>query len=252
MSGAKPFLIGYAVAYLVIAVTLNILLGPPGMSSDYLSKYKAEHDSYIDAVKRDEFKLWLEKPLLNPPDEALQGLIDLVQETESRPEFIAEQRRRGLYETSLNIFNALMFVLIVVRFGRVPFMTFVDAQVAAVRTRIEESDEDRRAAAERKSAAQRKLAGLEVEGMKMDESIRERTAKEKQRIEENTASALALLEKETEDRHRQEELLARQAMKEELVEQAIAMITERYLEKRSAETESQRIDEFIEDLGRLN
>ena len=86
----------------------------------------------------------------------------------------------------------------------------------------------------------------------MDKSIRERAAKEKQRIEESTASALRLLEKETEDRRHQEELLARQAMKEEIVEQAIAVIRERYLEKRNAETESQRIDEFIEDLGRLN
>ncbi len=71
----KLFLLLYFGFYLIVAVSLNYTLGPPGMSAEYMSEHKVEQDRYVQITKDPVYKHWQQRPELNPPDASLQNIL---------------------------------------------------------------------------------------------------------------------------------------------------------------------------------
>lgn len=247
----KRFLIGYTLLYLVVAIALNVSMGPPGMSRMFLDAHKAEHDRYLETTKSDAYKLWKENAELNPPDEALLERIAFVREYEASSEFQDEQRRRGIYGALFDVFNALMLIALVGRFGAKPLLGLLDSMIAQVRSTIESAERAENEAAERLDRAQAGLAGLEGERTQLEAETSDRLSQELEKIAAQSEKSAALLQTETEDRKHHEELLAQRALKEALVEESMKVLVERYNATRSPEQESALIDQFVDQLGKM-
>lgn len=249
MSQYKNFLIGYAVVYLVAAISLNVVLGPPGLSGAYLDEYKADHDRYLDITKDDAYKLWAEKPSLNTPEEAFASEIEFVTEYRNRAAFILEDTRRGRYDLAFALFNVTMVLVLVTRFGRKPMLNLIKSMIQDVRDRIGDAEKQRQVGEKRKNEALSKVDGLPDEHSKHEAATDRRIAREAEKVKESTAHGLAMLERETADRKHHEELLAEGEMKRALVDQALKVVAERYEANRSPETESALLDKFAAQLG---
>lgn len=247
----KRFLVGYTLLYFMVAIALNVTLGPPGMSRGYLDTYKVEHDRYLETTKSDAYKLWQENAELNPPDEAMLERIAFVSEYEGRGEFQSEQRRRSIYGGLFDVFNALMLIVLAGRFGAKPLLGLLDSMIAQVRSTIESTEHAENEAAERLGRAETGLAGLEGERAQLEAETNDRLSLELEEIVAQSEKSAALLQTETEDRKHHEELLARRALKEALVEESMKVLVERYNATRSPEQESALIDQFVDQLGKM-
>ena len=250
MSGPKPFLIGYTVIYLAVALGLNLTLGPPGLSRAYLDEYKADHDQYLAIVKSDDYKLWKERPKRTTDDSRLNAKIIFASEYEARDEFIAEQRRRGAYDTIFDVFNVGMLVLLIVRLATKPLLGLIDSTIADIQERIDEADTLRDRAAVRKHAAESQLANIEHDRARLREEYAEKIERETARIDELTAQSLELLARETEDRKRQETAKAARALKVALIDAAVDHVCVRYEATRSSESESRLTRQFVDQIGK--
>lgn len=252
MSSVKRFLIACAVIYMVLAILINITLGPPGLSGDYLDEFKPDHERYLYITKGDDYKLWAENPELHPPNEKLSDAdIEFVSDYEDGDAYQAEVTRRWRYQAIFDFLTFTMIIILGVRFGKAPVLAFLDARVDEVRRRIQRAEDASAAAVKRKGDAQTKLDGLDQERTDTGDATQRRIELERARIEESTAQALALLERETEDRRHQEELKAQGLMKRELVDEAIEIISERYKAERTKEQESVIIDQLMQQLEKM-
>lgn len=245
---AKRFLIVYFGVYLAVSILINVTLGPPGMSEAFTKRFKQDYDRYLTIAKSEDYLRWRERPELMQPDTALVDNIAFVERFEATPEFNAEQTRRYWYGTAVDFFRFIMIAILAWYFGKAPLLRFLDNQREAIRRRIEQAESARAHAAEQQRAAMEKLAGLEDEKARMYREADARVAQEETAARESTAQSLALLEQETEDRIRHEEILAQQALKAALVDRAIAMIQEQYVQERTPERESILIDDFARHL----
>lgn len=249
MSGQKPFLIAFGVTYFMVAIGLNLMLGPPGLSQEYLDEYKADHDRYMTIVKSDDYKLWLERPERTTDDPKLNAKIIFASEYEARDEFKAEQRRRGRYDTLFNFFNVGMLVLLIVRLAKKPLLGLLDSTIADIEAGIDEADTLRDRAAVRKHAAESRLANIEHNRERLREEYAEKTERENTLIKEHTAQSLELLARETEDRKRQETAKAARALKMALIDAALDHVRTGYEATRSSESESKLTDQFVDQIG---
>lgn len=250
MSKHKPFLIAYVVMYFSVAIALNVILGPPGLSSTYLNLYKADHDQYLSIVKSDDYKLWKERPERTTDDPVLDEKIIFASEYEARNEFIAEQRRRGLYDTLFDFFNVGMLVFLIVRLAAKPVIGLMDSTIADIQTQIDEADALRDRAAVRKHAAESRLANIEHDQDALKEETVEKIERETVAIKEHTVQSLELLKRETEDRKRQETAKAARALKVALIDAALDHVRKGYEATRSSETESKLTHQFVDQIGK--
>ena len=250
MSRHKPFLIAYVVIYFTVALGLNLTLGPPGLSRVYLDEYKADHDRYLTIVKSDDYKLWKERPKRTTDDSRLNAKIIFASEYEARDEFIAEQRRRGAYGTLFDFFNVGMLILLIARFATKPLLGLIDSTIADIQERIDEADTLRDRAAVRKHAAESRVANIEHDREALKEEYVEKVERETIRIKEHTAQSLELLERETEDRKRQETAKAARALKVALIDAAVDHVRAGYEATRSSESESRLTRQFVDQIGK--
>lgn len=248
MRSVKGFLIAYAAVYFVVAIGLNLWLGPPSMSSEYLETYKRDHDRYIETTKDPAYKRWEQRPHLNEPGPELASDIAFVEEYEARPEFQAEMARRGQYDILFDVFNVAMLLILVLRFGWKPLLRLLDDMRDAVARRIERAQEAARIAAERQKAAQDKINHLPAERDALEESMQTRIVEMRQEAALQGAQSLSALNKETEDRKRNEAALARQALRRELVDTALADVERRIREGDAAAIQHTMLETFISGL----
>ena len=132
-----------------------------------------------------------------------------MEEYTAREEYQQEMQRRSRYDLLFDFLRAAMVLVLVVRFGGAPLMRYLDSQVQHVRDRLGEAAETRRAAQEQ---------------------------------------ALAMIAQEQEDRVRNEELMAKRALKKELVEEALRILEADYAAKRTPESEAALVDKFVEQM----
>lgn len=244
----QRWLIVYLLAYLAVSSLLLVVLGPVGMSAAYLEEFEADHDRYTRTTKLDAYKRWHQRPELNPPDEDLAARIAFVEEYRVRPEFIAEQRRRATYGFLIDIFKVAMVIFLVLHFARKPMGELVRGMIETVSEKIGQAQEERDSAAQRKHAAQVKLEGLPAQKADIEAQTAERI-KEMQREDALAVeSRLENLERETEDRQRHDEALARLELKRELVNQAIDMLAERFRQRTAHAGDDALIDQFVHRL----
>ena len=102
----------------------------------------------------------------------------------------------------------------------------------------------------RKHAAESGSANIEHDRETLREEDVEKIERETDRINELTAQGLELLERETEDRKRQETAKAARALKVALIDAAVDHVRAGYEATRSSESESRLTRQFVDQIGR--
>jgi len=250
MNETKRFLLAFLGVYLVIGIAIVWAFGPPGLSSAYEDQYGAHHERYLGIIKSSDYKLWQENAKLHPPSPQLEADIAFVEEYTGRPAFQAEQRRRDIYRLLFEFFNMTTVIVIAVRFGRKPFLDFVDKQVSQIREKIEHSAEVRKAARQARDEAQAKVDGLPQEKQAVTQETQNAIAERQAQIAQETEAQLAHIAQETEDRKHLEARRAALSVKQELVEQAIAAVRQQLERGLGPQEEANLIDEFVRGLER--
>lgn len=252
MAGAKRFLIFYVLGYLIVATTLNLTLGPPGMSKGYLAEFKSDHNRYIEAIKNKEYKIYVQRPeLYDLGAEEYAGLNDraaFVEEYVVRPKYIAEEARRGRYELIFDFFNTAMVILLVGRFARKPFAGLIDGMIEAIRLKLKEAESAKNESAKRLEEAQGKINALPQDQAGYEELTKERIEIIRRDSALFTGQSVSILNKETEDRKRFEITKAKHEMKEKMVDTAINQVIESINASDSSSTDDHLIDQFIADI----
>lgn len=245
---AKIFLGVFLACYLVGGVVINFLLGPPAMSPEYMADYKSDHDRYLRVVKNDDYKLWKERPELNPPSASLKADLDFLNDYENRDAFRDEMTRRVRYEALFDVFNVLMLIGLVYYFARKPILGLLDRWIDTARTRIERAEKAHKAAAARRLELEQKLAHLRDEEMRLEEETNQRIAREQSIVSDSTEQGLQLLEQETADRKRHERDMAAKKLKRDLVESSMNLFIREYRDGQSINSETKIIDHFVDEL----
>jgi F-type H+-transporting ATPase subunit b len=274
---AKKFLIIYFSAYIGIALIANVLLGPPGQSSDYLEKHKDDHARYQETVKSAPYKHFTqltaagvdesealdriyapdegkgphEELLVDPPRGELERNLPFVREYASREDYQQEQARIWRYGIFFDFYNSLSLIVLVIWFGRKPFATFADGQIERVRARIDRAQRTRDDAGKRLAEAKGKLEGLEKERVYIQEQTERVIAQEVSDIQKGTEDTLAQIDTETEARLRVEEQAALARVQRELVDQAIGEITERLRQSVVQKHQTDLVNEFAKQIEGL-
>lgn len=252
MSPVKRFFLKLLAVYLVVAVLVLVVVGPPQLSGDYLEEYQADHDRYLEIIHSPEYKKHVQNPELHPAEGALAEDLAFVEEYEARPEFQAAAWRRDISVFLFECLNAGALLAIAIRFGRKPLLEFLDQQVADARKRLEWAQENRRKAEERKKQAQQQLDTLDQRRREITAHTQTVIQQERERIRNATEENLAQIETETNERIRVEELRTTLRIKRELVEQAVGELRERYAAERSEETLAQLVEDFARSLERTS
>ena len=244
MSPIKSFLLKYFAVYIIVGILINIIFGPPDYSKEYKSKYKADHDRYMEIVKSDKYKIWKENPRL---EEQPAG-VGFVEEYEANPDFIAEQRRRMLFNTLFDFFKVGMVLYLIIHFGRKPLCKFLDEQIENIKKKLEQGDKARNAAMQRRAEAQKKHDSLEQEKIDLEKERVDTIEEDRREMEELTTKTLAQIDAETKDRQQEEEHKAALLVKKELFTKAIDIIAEQVKENPSTEDNAEMFDQFIAEL----
>lgn len=250
MSPTKKFLIGLVVVYLIVAISLNIALGSPGLSKGYLADHSEAHDRYLDITKSDPYKLYKQRPHLQEPDAQLAASIEFVAEYEQNPLFLAEQARIWWRLLVFNLLNAATLIALAVRFLRKPLAAFLNDQVEQVRNRIEKAEQARAEAASNKEVAQAKLDEVDTDREQIASHARERADEEARAIAEATEHQLAQLEQETAERKDLEEHRAAMELKRQLVTHAVEQLEQQLRTTDSQKREDVLVGQFIAGLER--
>lgn len=264
MSAGRFFAIFFAV-YMVIAIAVNVLWGPPGMSADYLDKYEAEHERYIQIKKSEGYaryrqrsdmnliaKAYEDNPGLEPPLAELPAAVAFMEKYTAQPGFQAEMHRRFIYDTFFEVYNFAAVVFLILWFGRKPILSFLDDQIAVVRRKIERSESAESEAKERKNAAQSKIDGLGGEVARIEEQAQTMAAQDRENIEAMKQAALDQVAQETAERKAVEERRAAAQVRRELVEQAVDKLAAELRQNARADRQSTLIQRFARELSEAN
>ncbi|MBN2311770.1 MAG: ATP synthase F0 subunit B [Candidatus Hydrogenedentes bacterium] len=249
MSPAKRFLLWYFGVYLVVAVGATVVLGPPGLSGAYMEKYAHEHEHYLEIVKSDAYKLYIERPALHPPDDALAGRLGFVEQYEQRPEFLSEQNRMHVRGLFYEFFNALAVVVMAVRFARGPLLAFLDKRAAEIGARIDQADRAQREAAAQKEDAQAKMARVDEERSRIAEEGQGLASREAEAIAAGTEEQAAQIAEDTEARKRLEARRAAMQLKRDLVGKSIELLEARLKAEASEARENVLVDHFVQGVA---
>lgn len=252
MADVKRFLVLFVIAYLILSTSINVLLGPPGMSKGYLAEHKADHNYYLESIKNKQFKVWKQRPHLIDFDAdentGLQARVDFVTEYITRDAFLKEQRRRNIYDLLFDFFNTAMVIVLITRFARKPLAGLIDGMIDAIKTRIGTAQEAKRQAEERLDVAEHKIKGLTGDLAGYEELVEERIEIIRRDSALFTGESLAVLNTETADRKRFEEVKARQQVKELLVDAAIEEVLADFLSSSSNDADEVLIERFMAEL----
>ena len=251
MTPAKRFLLLFFAIYVAGAVAIIVLFGPPGYSGAYMEQYKDAHQHYLEIVKGSEYKRYIERPELHPAEGTFANDVAFVEEYESREAFQQEQRRVYLFNLLFEFYNAAAVVLIAVRFGRKPFLKFLDEKIDEIRRRIRKSEETRARAAKQKAEAAAKLNGLEDEKSQIEAQTDEAIRAEKETLEAMTEEVLQHIAIETEERRQREERQAAMQMKAEIVKRSVNRLAERLRDELTESEQAALVDQFVSRLERI-
>ena len=248
MTPAKRFLRVFLAVYVVVALALIILCGPPEYSAAYMNEFRDEHQRYLEITKSDAYKLHDQRPHLHPAEGRFAEDVAFVREYESREQFQQERRRIFVYNLLFDVLHAGALVVLAVRFGKQPLLNFLDERIEDVRRRIKRSEEARTRAASEKAQAEAKLKGLEDEKRRLERQTAESIQQEKEAIAALTAENLELLALETEERRQREARQAAMKLKAEIVERSVSLLTERLRTELTESDQAALLEQFVERL----
>jgi F0F1-type ATP synthase membrane subunit b/b' len=248
MNPVKRYLLIFLAVYLVGAVAAVILWGPPGLSAEYRAQYKADHDRYIEITKSKDYKLHKANPRIHPATGVLEDQVRFANDYSSRSEFIDESRRRTTFIYFFDIYNAIFLIALALRFGKKPFLAFVDEKIEDIRNRLEAAEQARLDAEQQHAQAQEQVDGLKEERELIAAHGDKTLEKESTRITEGTAHILEEIDREIEDHKRMEATKAAMHMKRELVGQATVLVEQQFREGTAAVPHDALVDQFVKGL----
>ncbi len=228
----------------------NWLLGPPGLSPEYLSQKHLEHEHYLETVKSLEYKLYSERPHLVDldADPDLKQRVAFVEQYTGAPEFQEEQHRIELYTLFFEFFNAGLVVVLVVRLAKAPMYNFLGGQIEGLRERMNQAARSRKSAVARRATAEVQLDRLPETEMKLHAETEHRLERELHEAAEANHYSLGLQERELTERKNAAVHAAEVALKKRLVEAAVAEITENARTRQTPELQAALIDDFLAEL----
>jgi len=250
MKSVKNFLIGFVVAYLVIAIGLNMLLGPPGMSPGYMEEFKQDHDHYIEVIKNKEYKFYIQRPHLVEASETLQQNAAFVEAYEAREEFQHEMHRRHIYELSFEFFNVLMLLVLIVPLARKPIMNLLERMIGEVREALTTVETNLTHANDRLETAEKQISGLDQDRAGYERLVEERIEVLRRDSALFTGQSMSLLNQETEERKEYEQIKAERKMKEIVVDAALEQIAKEAQGANAADWNDILIRQFTTDVGK--
>ncbi len=246
----KRFLILLACTALVGWISVNWLLGPPGLSSAYLASHSVDHERYLEAIKNDAYKHYVQRPHLVNLDEnpELKQRVALVAAYTDGKAFQAEQHRIHLYSLFFEIFNATIVVVLVLRLAKAPLLQYLDVQIEELRDKINKAARSRKSALGRRGIAEEKIAHIDDEEMKLNANTETRMERELADLAEASHYSFGLHERELSERKKAEAHKAELALKHRLVYDAIDLLIKQVQEEESAEGHDALIHQFTHDL----
>lgn len=250
MSPAKRFLIVFVIAYAIPGIAVNLMLGPPGMSSEWLEQgtNKDDYELYLEYYKDDEVKLHLQNPDRHLLSEERAADAEKVKAFEAREDVKHEFHRRHLYELIFEFVNVVAVIVIVVYFAKKPLLSFLDDKIEEVRKRIESAATIRTEAEARQAEAKARMDGIDSEVARIKEQAEALRETERGNLSEQTDHILEQLEREIEDRKELEQVRAATRMRDELIERAFVDVEDQLLAERSPERQAAMLDQFTAGL----
>lgn len=252
MTPAKRFLLILAVVAVVGWVIGNMLFGPPGLTADYLETHKDAHEHYIEIIKSEDYKLYVERPALHGPEQSdnpdLARMIAFADEYEALEEYQEQQHRIEIYNLYFDFFNAALLLVLAVYFGRKPLLNLIDTQIKELRERMEELAKRRAEAESRRAAAQKERDRLPEIRQQMRDEAERALERDILQLTEANRERLEQMRHELEDRKAEEVLNAARKVKRELVDAAIRDIEESYRAGKAPEHHVQLVDDFCQRL----
>jgi F-type H+-transporting ATPase subunit b len=276
VSPIKRFFLIYGVVYFAGVFGGLALFGGPNISADFLDvdDNRERYQRYLEIIKSDEYKLYLEMAGEAPPEEASEALqaaiarahaeaeaerrdtlerqladhIGFVHEFEEGPAFQAEERRRfwgGLY---FDFFNAAAVAALVLRFTAKPLLNVLDQHIAEIRNRIDHARRAREEAEARKAQAAERLEHLEQDEEEISARAGEVAEREAAEVKELERQGIDQIDQETEERVRMESHNARLAFRALVVERAVELVAERYREHAGPERQGALVEDFVRGL----
>jgi len=249
----KKFLKLYFGVAIGVWLVFAFTLGPGDLSCDYRREYKEDHDRYLQIIKSEPYKRYVQRPHLNQPGSEgvpadFADQIAFVEEYESRDEFRREKLRSTFYTVFFQFFNAGLVIWLVWRLGRKPVLKILDNQIHGLRDKISAVRNAREAAAERRRAAAAKLEHVADEDHRILAEAQERLEREKSDLEEQQQQRIAIMKRELEDRKAEEAHAAIMAIKAELVNDAVSELLQRYQQADNELLQAKLVDAFTADL----
>ncbi len=256
MSSAKRFMLTLASISFIVWIGGSILMGPAGLSKDYLENFGDHHDEYLEIIKSNEYKLYRQRPHLHEPGqphvpEDFAQQLDFVETYTAQPEYQSELRRMHLYEVFFNVFNSLLLIAIIWRFARKPLLQFLDSGLARLQTRMESASEERRKSELRLLEAKEKLGHVDEERAKVLAETEERLNRELEALQEMNEQSLTMLDLEFTDRKQHEYHTAAMQVKSDIVNEAISQLENKYRNNLNEANQAVLLQRFIVDLGRF-
>ncbi len=250
----KTFLKRYFAVAFGVWLLFAITLGPGDLSCAYRAEYREDHDRYLNVIKSEPYKRYLQRPHLNEP--GMEGVpesftweqVDFVKDYEGSDEFRRERLRSTFYTVFFQFFNAGLVVWLAWRLGKAPLLKLIDDQIHDLRDKIAAVRNTREAAADRKNAAAEKLAKMDEEDKRIVAEAEARLARETAELEEKQKRRLDIMHREMEDRKKEEAHAALMAAKAELVDQAVDELLQLYRAADNETLQAQLIDGFTADV----
>lgn len=252
MSPTKRFMLGCLGAYAALLVVGLFLFRTPGYSKEYMSRFGEEHERFHKILKSDAFKAFEANPVLEALPEAERENIEFAEHYMERPEYRAEKRRMMAYLIYFRTVNSAVFLLLLGYALKGPIAAGLDRAISDIRKRMEKAAELRRQAAERKAEAKRFVDQWEQEKAALEDKTKATVEHDVAEIRERGRLALEQLERETEDRKHAEMLKSAYLIREELVNEAMRRLEERYRTETTEADLSRNVDQLVRILETLS
>lgn len=208
----------------------NYMFGTPGLSAEYLEKNKAEHEHYLEVVKRDDYKKYAQRPHLfdvtKMDDPHFAENIAFVEQYEQNHELHVEKERLEKRSIFFDSFNALLVVILLFRIGWRPLKKYLDSSVNSLVTRMDELRDTRQVADARIIEIQDKLQTLKQEEEKLVVESEAALIRDLDELRERHHIRMREVEQENEDQLNDALKAAQRRFRRELLDKALKDLEE--------------------------
>ena len=254
MNPTKRYLLIYAGLYIAFCVLGYALFKSPALSAEYLSKHGEEHERFEAITLGPNYRAWHQRPDLFVEQDGVltyntfaisEADVEFVHHYEDNPAFQAEEHRIHYFHLYFKSLSSIFFLWIIVHFARKPLVSFLDNKIHETRTRVDAAARAREEAARKQAEAEQALAGWAETEQCMVADTDRIVAAQVAKIQEEARLARIRLERDVEDHKRAEAARAAAILREELVNQAIETLKQRYKDQAPLDELKSNVDQFV-------